>query len=1072
MDNGMSDRTVDSFQASPQQEHVWTAAPEAPTARTQAVLTIDGALDASAILDALRLTVDRHESLRTTFVRQPGLTLPLQAVHASLEPRTEQLDLTTAGPRELAERLESIRRSELEAPFDLEQGPLVRATLVTKDENAAELILTISALCADATSTSLLLGELVSRLSSIELVEDPLQYADFSAWQHELSDSDDDEARAARASWEEVSASSSPTLPLTRPADATAMVEVLALAIDDDLAQGLADQAARYGTPTAAFAQAAWHAVLGRFSGAETTAVAFLAGERRHPDLEGAIGAFVRPVPIQAHVEATRSFAEVLAEVERARGDALVKQDYAPADASRGVDIGFVEYPSRLAQPAGLNVKIEQMLTTGPRLRLSLVCGTDGDRIALSLAFDPARYRRETVTSLAEGLQRILRAAAAEPGGALADVELLSDDERRRVLHEFNDTAVEVTSDCVHELIARTASTTPERQAVTDGTSSIAYAELDARANQLANRLRGLGVEPGVAVGLCTDRSVEMAIGLVGILKAGGAYVPLHSEHPPARLRHQLVTTGAAVLVTQEPLLEAVPEFEGEVVCLDRDRAALEDEPTSAPQSGVSHADLAYVIFTSGSTGAPKGVSVTHGNLANYAADIVRRLGAEKEPLSFGLVTSISTDLGNTSVFGALCSGGTLVLVDPAAAADPGALASLMEATPLDVLKITPSHIGALLAATDPRVLPKRWLLVGGERSGWDLIERVRALSDCAILNHYGPTETTIGSCTFLVGDGPGEYAPASVPIGRPISNTSCYVLDDARRPAPVGVAGRLFIAGAGVAGGYVGEPDLTAEKFSPDPFAADGQARMYDTGDLARWLPDGTLEFLGRVDEQLKIRGYRVEPAEVETALRSHPQVREAVTVTQASSSGELRLLAYCTLDGAPLGEEQLRSHLAEWLPEYMMPGAIVVVEDLPRTPSGKIDKLALPDPDVADAQSAEYVAPRTPLEEAVAAIWVQVLGVAQIGVEDDFFALGGHSLLATQVVAQVRSDFAVDLPLHSLFTCPTIASLSSEIVRMMGDSEMDETAKLMAELEGMSDEEAQQRLLAEDLPPETGRR
>jgi amino acid adenylation domain-containing protein len=1072
MDNGMSDRTVDSFQASPQQEHLWTAEPEAPTARTQAVLTIDGALDPSAILDALRLTVDRHESLRTTFLRQAGLTLPLQAVHASLEPQMETVDLTTASPRERAERLESLRRSELEAPLDLEHGPLVRAVLATKDENAAELILTISALCADAPSTSLLLGELVSQLSSTALVEDPLQYADFSAWQAELNDSDDDEARAARVSWEEVSASSSPALPLARSGDDRATTEVLAVAIDDDLAQTLADQAARYGTPTSAFAQAAWHAVLGRFSGTDSTVVAFLAGERRHSDLEGAIGTFVRPVPIQARVEATRSFAEVLAEIGRARVDALVKQDYAPADAAQGVEIGFVEYPSQLEQPAGLSVKIERMLTTGPRLRLSLMCGTDGDRIALSLAFDPARYRRETVSSLAEGLVRILRSAAAEPGNALADVELLSDDERRRVLRDFNDTTVEVTGECAHELIARRAIAALERPAVTDGTSSITYAELDARANQLANRLRGLGVGPGVAVGLCTDRSVEMAIGVVGVLKAGGAYVPLHSEHPPARLRHQLTTTGAAVLVTQEPLLEAMPEFDGQVVCLDRDRAALDGEPETAPESGVSHEDLAYVIFTSGSTGAPKGVSVTHGNLANYATDIVRRLGAEEDPMSFGLVTSISTDLGNTSVFGALCSGGTLVLVDPAAAADPGALASLMEATPLDVLKITPSHIGALLAAADPRVLPKRWLVVGGERSGWDLIERVRALSDCAILNHYGPTETTIGSTTFLVGDGPGEYEPASVPIGRPIANTSCYVLDDGHRPTPVGVAGRLFIAGAGVASGYVGEPELTGEKFSADPFAADGQARMYDTGDLARWLPDGTLEFLGRVDEQLKIRGYRVEPAEVETALRAHPQVREAVTVTQASSSGDLRLLAYCTLDGAPLGEDQLRAHLAEWLPEYMIPGAIVVVEELPRTPSGKIDKLALPDPEVADAQGAEYVAPRTPLEEAVATIWAQVLGVAQIGVEDDFFALGGHSLLATQVVAQIRSDFAVDLPLHSLFTCPTVASLAAEIVRMMGDSEVDETAKLMAELEGMSDEEAQQRLLAEDLPPETGRR
>ncbi|HEX5853495.1 MAG TPA: amino acid adenylation domain-containing protein, partial [Solirubrobacteraceae bacterium] len=1055
MDNGMSDRTADSFQVSPQQEHVWAAEPEAPTARTQAVLAIDGALDASAIFDALRLAVDRHESLRTTFVRQPGLTFPLQAVTASLEPRIETRDLTAASPQERAERLESIRRSELEAQFDLEQGPLVRATLVTKDESSAELILTLSALCADPTSTALLLGEVVSQLTSTALVEDPLQYADFSAWQHELSDSDDDEARAARASWEELSATSSPTLPFTLTGAGAATTEEVPVAIDDALAATLSAQARRYGSSPAAFVQAAWHAVLGRFSGADTTAVASVAGERRHADLEGALGAFARPVPIEARVDAARSFAEVLTEIDRARGDALVKQDYAPASAAKGVEIGFVEYPSRLEQPTGLSVTVARMLTTGPQQRLSLMCGTDGERVTLSLSFDPSRYRRETVSGLAGGFVRMLAAVAADPGVALADVELLSDDERRRVLHELSDTAVPVAKECAHDLIARWALSAPERLAVADGERSITYAELDARANQLAHRLRGLGVGPGVAVGHCTDRSIEMAIGLVGILKAGGAYVPLHSEHPPARLSHQLATTGATVLVTQEPLLGAVAEFDGEVVCLDRDRAALEGEPSSALESGASHDDLAYVIFTSGSTGTPKGVAVTHGNLANYATDIVRRLDAEEEPMSFGLVTSISTDLGNTSMFGALCSGGTLVLVDPNAAADPGALASLMEATPLDVLKITPSHIGALLAAGDPRVLPKRWLIVGGERSSWDLIDRVRALSGCAILNHYGPTETTVGSCTFLVGDGPGEYEPASVPIGRPISNTSCYVLDDGQRPAPIGVAGRLFIAGAGVARGYVGEPELTAERFSADPFAADeGQARMYDTGDLARWLPDGTLEFLGRVDEQLKIRGYRVEPAEVETALRTHPQVREAVTATQTSATGDLRLVAYCTVDGT-VGEDQLRAHLAEWLPEFMLPGAIVSVEDFPRTPSGKIDKLQLPDPDLAGAHSAEYIAPRTPLEEAVAAIWVQVLGVGQIGVEDDFFALGGHSLLATQVVAQVRSDFAVDLPLHSLFTCPTIASLASEIVRMMGDSEVDETAKLMAELEGMSDEE-----------------
>jgi amino acid adenylation domain-containing protein len=1063
----MSDRTLESFQISPQQERVCAAEPHAPAARVQAVLAIAGRLDAAAIADALRMTVGRHESLRTTFVRQPGLTLPLQAVNPQLEPQVQTLDISMLDPQERARRLEAVRRSELEAPFDLEQGPLVRAALVLEGESAAALIVTLSALCSDQVSASLLLGELAAQLASTELVEDPLQYADFSAWQQELSDSDEDEARAARAFWGELGAAGSPALPFARAHAGAVALEETPIELDDALTRALAAQAGRYGVPVAAFAQAAWHAVLGRFGAEQSSVVALVAGERRHPDLDGAIGAFARPVPVRAQVDGACSFAEVLAEVDRARAEALVRQDYAPTEDSGTVEVGFVEYPALLEQPAGLRLTIERLVRCGPDLRLSLMCGAGGQRLALSLAFDAHRHSRETVRALADGLVLMLAAVAQEPSVALGEVELLSDEQRQRLLLEFDGSAAAVPSECVHELVARWALSAPERDAVVDADGSIGYAELDARANQLAHRLHALGVQPGGTVGLCADRSIEMVVGLLGILKAGAAYLPLHYEHPPARLSHQLLAAGAAAVVTQERLLDRLVRFEGPVLCLDRDRGELQREPSSAPPSAVTHDDLAYVIYTSGSTGTPKGVSVTHGNLANYAADIVGRLQADREPRTFALVTSISTDLGNTSVFGALCSGGTLVLVAPETTADPGALASLMEATPIDVLKITPSHIGALLAAGDARVLPRRWLVIGGERASWDLVDRVRSLSGCAILNHYGPTETTVGCCTHLVGEGPGELGPASVPIGRPISNTSCYVLDDRRHLTPVGVPGRLFVAGAGIARGYVGAQDLTAERFLDDPFAQDGEGRMYDTGDIARWLPDGTLEFLGRVDEQIKLRGYRVEPTEVEAALRSHPEVREAVVVIRASVAAEAQLIAYCATV-APVDERQLLAHLAEWLPEFMLPSAIAILDELPRTPSGKIDRLALPDPDLSGGEE-EYVAPRTPLEETVAAIWAQILGLPRVGVQDDFFALGGHSLLATQVVAQVRSDFAVDLPLHSLFTCPTVASLAVEIVSMMGDSEQDETARLMAELEGMSDEEAQ-RLLAEELSSKTG--
>jgi acyl-coenzyme A synthetase/AMP-(fatty) acid ligase/acyl carrier protein len=464
----------------------------------------------------------------------------------------------------------------------------------------------------------------------------------------------------------------------------------------------------------------------------------------------------------------------------------------------------------------------------------------------------------------------------------------------------------------------------------------------------------------------------------------------------------------------------------------------------------------------------PKGVGVTHGNVANYTAAIAARLGADLEPMSFGLVTAISTDLGNTSVFGALGTGGALVLISPEAAADVGAFSRTLSAAPVDVLKITPSHLGALLSGGEAGVLPRRWLVLGGERASWDLVDRVQALApELRVLNHYGPTETTIGSCTHEVGAQSRRYGPRTVPIGGPLAGEAVYVLDERHQPVPIGAEGRLFVGGAGVASGYVGAPELTAERFLADPYRS--AQRMYDTGDLVRWLPDGQLEFVGRVDEQVKIRGYRVEPAEVESALRSHAGVQEAVVVAHTSSGGDARLIAYVVADGAATRPEPeaLRTHLAEWVPEFMLPAAIVIIDELPRTPSGKIDRLALPDPAEAATSADDYLAPRTPMEEAVTGIWIRVLGLAQVGVHDDFFTLGGHSLLATQVVAQVRSDFAIDLPLHSLFTYPTVESLTSEIVRMMGDSEGDETAQLLAELEGLSDEDAE-RLLAGDEPPQ----
>jgi amino acid adenylation domain-containing protein len=1096
----MPENMADSFQLSPQQEQLWLSEPEGPTGRIQATLELDGAVDPTTVEATLRQAIGRHESLRTTFVRQPGIRVPVQVIAEALDPAWRTLDLLDAPAAQQAQRVADAAQSELQQPLDFERGPLVRALLFGLGAERQVLVLTLSALCADASSLAVIAAELVQGCGGdAELTEEPLQYADFSAWQRELAESDDEEATEASGFWSEQAEAAAPALPFSSSSTASFVPQEVPVPLDGELAGAIAEQAMRLGASQTAFVQAAWHVLLGRVAGEESVTVALVGSARRHADLRGAVGAFARTVPVQTGVAGTRRFAEVLDEVVQARQDAQRRQDYAPTERSGTLSVGFVDTDSFSGSAGPLHVSLARVLTYDPALRLWLTCTADGGDPRPRIEFDPAVQDGGTVRALARRLAALLRSAASQPDAPVAELELLDGTEREQLLSGFNQTAAPGPERAVHELIAAHAAATPTGIAVADERTALTYAELDARANQLSHRLRECGVGPDDAVGLCTDRSVEMVIGLLGILKAGGAYLPLHHEHPAARLAQQLATANAKAIVTQQPLLSHLPDWAGELVCLDRDedRAALGAQPATAPAVQVDPDNLAYVIYTSGSTGTPKGVGVTHANLANYAADITHRLGADSEPLAFGLVTSITTDLGNTSVFGALCSGGTLVLVSPAAAADAEALARQLEQTPIDVLKITPSHIGALIAGGEARVLPRRTLVLGGERAPWDLVEKVRGLRDCSILNHYGPTEATVGCCTFPVTNGPGPYEPATVPIGRPIANTACYVLDDRGQPAPAGVPGRLFIGGSGVARGYVGQPELTAEVFVPDPFASaqpddsgaarsgeagtageargrragsKPEARMYDTGDVVRWLPDGALEFLGRSDEQVKIRGYRVEPAEIEVALRSHPAVGEAVVLAPATASGERRLVAYCTTDGV-VREDALRSHLAGLLPEFMVPSAIVTLDTLPRTPSGKVDRLSLPDPQtVADSSTAGYVAPRTPVEQAVAALWSQTLGIEKISVDDDFFELGGHSLLATQVVAQVRSELAVDLPLHSLFTCPTVELLAAEIVQLMGDSEHDDTDELLAQLEGLSDEEAERLLAGEGNVPEAG--
>jgi amino acid adenylation domain-containing protein len=1041
----MQEEATASFRSSPQQEQLWLREPDGPSGRNQLVMALGGSIDVERLREAIATVIRRHEILRTTFQRRSGMRVPLQVVHDELPMAWRVVDG--------GEDIDAVAEAERGAAVSFDEGPVLRAAVAAVETDDAALILTAPSVFVDGPSLVTLTDEIAVVYGGGTPADEPLQYADFAAWQHELAETEGGDADQGKAFWAERGEVAVPPIPFLQSGGSSPAGEREKVALGAGTAAELDRRAEQFGIARELVALAAWHVTLRLISGSETIDVVAVLPDRLHAELEGSVGALARPVPVRASLAEEDTFAEVLDRVARAAAEASSWQDYAPELPANTV--GFVAASATNAN--GFSPRELTLAADGSAVALEWVRA--GDAAVATIVYDAGSYATTEAARLAAEYARVLDAVVTEPESALGEIDIVGDDERRRIVSAFNETRAGVPATTVDALVRTAIAARPGQRAVLDEADALTYEALDARVNQLAHRLRELGVGPGVVVGLCADRSVEMVVGLLGILRAGGAYLPLHYEHPAARLGHQLAETSARVLVTQSALVDRLPSFDGTTILLDNDRADLDARPSSAPDPAGEPDDLAYVMYTSGSTGTPKGVAVTNANLVNYVSDMAERLGASEEPLTFALVTAISTDLGNTSVFPALCSGGTLSLVSPATAADPGLLAARMREEPVDVIKITPSHLSALLASGESSLLPRKWLVTGGEACSWDIVARVRELSDCKILNHYGPTETTIGSCTFVVEDGPGEYAPQTVPIGRPIRNTACYILDARGRPTPVGVAGSLFIAGAGVARGYVGQDELTAERFVADPFRAVDGGRMYATGDLARWLPDGAIEFLGRADEQVKIRGFRVEPAEIEATLRKLPTVREAAVVAREEPSGEKRLVAY-VVDDKAVDADALRAHVAQWVPEFMIPSAFVAMDELPRTPSGKIDRLALPEPDAAVSRTEAFVAPRTPTEQKLAAIWADVLNVERVGVHDDFFALGGHSLLATQIIAQIRTDFAVDLPLHSLFTSPTVELLAEAISELAGGEADAETSALLAELEGLSEEEAAELL------------
>jgi amino acid adenylation domain-containing protein len=1032
----MQDERVQGFRLSPQQRRLWwlQQAVDGAACRVQAVLRIEGGLDADRLWSAVRQVVAGTEVLRTRFQRLGGMALPLQVIDEDLPPILLERDLGGLAAGEQQEAVGALLREELEAAYDPERGSPLRALLVGLAPGMRLLAVTLPGLCADRAGAVNLVREIVHAYGSGRADGPEMQYADLAEWQNDLLDAE--ETRAGREHWTGCEVSWTGGLGCELPAGGSRrfVPASLPVAIPSRVAARLEGLTRSGGAPASSWLLAAWSLLLGRWSGGEPRWMGLACDGRRYQELAAAIGPFSRVLPLKIAVGGA-SLRAAAGQIDSAARQARVFQE--SFDWERvpgGEEPGRAYLPWAFAcddapedlSAGGARFSFESIREGLERFDLLLAATRRGGAIDAELRFDRTRFEPADLERLAAQLVSFLDRLTESPDVSAADLPVFGEAEARELLAGFHSAPPRLEAAGVHELIARQAARTPDAPAVIGGDLVLTYADLDRQANRLAHRLRAMGIGPESRVALCTARSAGTVVGLLGILKAGAAYVPMEPDQPRPRLARLLAEVGAAALVTQRSLAADLPEGPWPAVCLEDVAEQAGDE---APASGVSPENLAYVLFTSGSTGQPKGVAIEHRQLLGYVLAVSERLGFPTGAV-FATVTTFAADLGHTMVFPALCGGGCLLVASQEQARDPEALAELFGRFPIDCLKVVPSHLAALLGGSRPeRLLPRKRLVLGGEASRPELLRKIAALApECRVFNHYGPTETTVGVLTHLH-EGEWDDRWATLPLGRPLAGAHVYVLDARRQPVPSWVPGEVFIGGAGVARGYLGQPSLTAERFVPDPVGGEPGARLYRTGDLARHVPGAGIEFLGRADHQVKIRGFRIELGEIEAQLRLHPGVREAVVLAREDEPGERRLVAYVVpAQGAGLGVEALRAGLAGQLPDFMVPAAFVILPALPLTANGKVDRRALPAPDPA-RERAETSAPRTPVEELLAGLWAQVLRRDGIAVDDNFFDLGGHSLLATQLFSRIREAFRLELPLNLLFEAPTVAGLSTRI-------------------------------------------
>jgi amino acid adenylation domain-containing protein len=1016
--------SLNGFPLSSSQRRLWLRKDRALLC-AQAIVLVEGHYDPALLRAALRCLVEQHEILRTIFQAVAGMKMPLQVAHD--EPGFLWKECHIDGEK----ALNGVCAEERQHEFQLESGPVLRAVLAPMGEKSCHLVLTLSALCGDPGTLTNLVRELAEQYNAAEAAPaEILQYAQFSEWHHSLLD--ENEAPAGREYWCEAAKESAQQL-LRFPFEPSRIekkgraTETVRLVLGPAIAARIRSLAAANGTSEETVLLVCWNALISRFSGQPAQTCWVTLSGRGHEMLAGVYGLLASPVPIQWDVESAPDFNQVIARTHERITKAIELQCfYRPEQfeeqACPDIRIGFEFNESVAAKTSeGIRFSTSTLFSCIEELDLKLSIIAGETSYSIQLHYNP-QFSAKFVQEMAACLQTFVsNVDGAKP---VEEIPIQSENDWQTLVREWNPAKTDFPADKnIPQLFEEQATLTPERAAVIYEDQSLSFTELNQKANRLANYLLSLGVQTEDCIAICLERSTEILVAILGILKAGAAYAPLDPTYPAQRLQYILQETRTRFVLTQQSLASAASQGTWRVVCLD-DNAEINRASDRNPRVVCHPENLAYIIHTSGSTGRPKGVMVQHKSVINLLQALQEAIYSQhRSPLRVSMNAPIVFD-ASVKQWIQILKGNTICIVPEKNRLNPEALALYMEDTKLDVLDCTPSQFRLMLASgqLNEAGWAPRAVLMGGEAVDEPTWAVLRHSKTTSYYNVYGPTECTVDVTVSRMRD---SVQPA---IGHTLKNMQTYVLDRQLQPVSLSVAGELYVGGEGVARGYWGRPDLTAERFVPDPFSGAFGSRLYRTGDLVCRLEDGRLKFLGRADDQVKVRGYRIELGEIVSVLREVAGVRDALVTVRGNDKEEPRLIAYAVREaGASLSIAELRQHLRKQLPDYMVPSGFVILDQIPLTVSGKVDRQALPDVDHEHSDlAASYVGPRSETENVITQIWQQVLDVKKLGIHDNFFDLGGHSLLMVQVYNKLREAFHKDVPMVELFRNPTIATLS----------------------------------------------